>query len=73
MKNKLVKVFGNFDREIYKITLPTYSARGGYEMARESFDNYVKKKKEQQSPGPKRRNRHSKMKFNHNFKYLYLY
>ena len=42
-----MKVFGNFDKEIYKIILTTYSPRGMYEITRESFENYVKKKTDQ--------------------------
>ncbi len=47
MKNKLLAVFGNFDKEILKTVTTAYSVRGTYEMNRESFDNYVRKKTEQ--------------------------
>jgi hypothetical protein len=43
----LFGVFDTFDEEIYKTITTSYSVRGGYEMTRESFDNYVKRKKEQ--------------------------
>ncbi len=60
MKNKLLKVFGNFDKEIYKTVNTTYGVRGVYEITRESFDNYVRKKADQinkifkEFDGPKR-------------------
>lgn len=44
MKNKLLKLFGNFDKEILKNIVTTYTVRGAYEITREGFDGYVKKK-----------------------------
>ncbi len=47
MKSKLLKVFGNFDKEIYKTIHTTYTVRGEYTITRENFDGYVKKKIDQ--------------------------
>ncbi len=42
-----MKLFSNFDKEILKNIVTTYTVQGNYEITRESFDNYVKKKTEQ--------------------------
>ena len=47
MKNKLLKLFGNFGKEILKNIVTAYNVQGRYEITRESFDNYVKKKTDQ--------------------------
>jgi hypothetical protein len=37
LKDSLLKVFGNFDKEIYKTIHTTYGVGGTYVMNRESF------------------------------------
>jgi hypothetical protein len=47
LKNKLLKLFSSFDKEILKTIPATYTVRGGYEINRESFEGYVRRKAEQ--------------------------
>jgi hypothetical protein len=47
LKNTLLQVFSNFDKEIIQTIDKSSTAQGKYKMTSESFDGYVKRKKDQ--------------------------